>query len=637
MYKVKIDNKIYDVKPKTSIEDFIKNSLDDTSCVAAKLNGEKVDLSFLIEDNYTLEIIKPSDPDGLEIIRHTCAHVFGHALKQIYPQAKMVIGPTIDNGFYYDVHTSESISEKELKSIETLMKKLSKKNYKIQREIVSREKAIDVFTKRNEDYKIKLIEEIPDNETIALYYHEEYTDMCRGPHLTSTKHLNFFKLMKVSGSYWRGDSNNTQLQRIYGTAWDSKENLKSYLNKLEEAEKRDHRKIGQKLDLFHFQEESPGMVFWHDSGWTLFNIVKDFITEYLKNNEYKIINTPQVLDKSLWKKSGHLDKFSDLIFDVSSENREYAIKPMSCPGHIQVYNQGLKSYRDLPIKYAEFGVVHRNEPSGTLHGLMRIRAFTQDDAHIFCTPTQIESEIKSLIANIYDLYKIFGFTDITVELSTRPEKRVGSDEIWDNSENALKAALDSCDIDWSLNAGDGAFYGPKIDFSLKDSLERVWQLGTIQLDFSMPTRLDANYIDSKGNKIAPVMIHRAILGSLERFVGILIEEYAGDLPLWLSPVHAVVMNISDNQKIYCDEIFKRLNSLKIRTEKDIRNEKISYKIREQSMKRIPYMLIVGDNEVKNNELSIRTRTGEDLGVMKVDKFIKMVETLVCDKSILLDN
>tara|TARA_B100001778_G_scaffold118262_1_gene97118 strand:- start:1512 stop:3425 length:1914 start_codon:yes stop_codon:yes gene_type:complete len=637
MYKVKIENKIYDVKPKTSIEDFIKDSLHDVSCVAAKLNGERVDLSFLIEDNYTLEIIKPSDPDGLEIIRHTCAHVFGHALKQIYPQAKMVIGPTIDNGFYYDVHTSQSISEKELKSIETLMKKLSKKNYKIQREIVSREKAIDVFTKRNEDYKIKLIEDIPDNETIALYYHEEYTDMCRGPHLTSTKHLNFFKLMKVSGSYWRGDSNNTQLQRIYGTAWDSKENLKSYLNKLEEAEKRDHRKIGQKLDLFHFQEESPGMVFWHDNGWTLFNIVKDFITEYLKNNEYKIINTPQVLDKSLWKKSGHLDKFSDLIFDVSSENREYAIKPMSCPGHIQVYNQGLKSYRDLPIKYAEFGVVHRNEPSGTLHGLMRIRAFTQDDAHIFCTPTQIESEIKSLIANIYDLYKIFGFTDITVELSTRPEKRVGSDEIWDNSENALKAALDSCDIDWSLNAGDGAFYGPKIDFSLKDSLERVWQLGTIQLDFSMPTRLDANYIDSKGNKIAPVMIHRAILGSLERFVGILIEEYAGDLPLWLSPVHAVVMNISDNQKIYCDEIFKRLNSLKIRTEKDIRNEKISYKIREQSMKRIPYMLIVGDNEVKNNELSIRTRTGEDLGVMKVDKFIKMVETLVCDKSILLDN
>tara|TARA_B100001564_G_scaffold321659_1_gene300432 strand:- start:1391 stop:3304 length:1914 start_codon:yes stop_codon:yes gene_type:complete len=637
MYKVKIENKIYDVEPKTSIEDFIKDSLDDVSCVAARLNGEKVDLSFLIEDNYTLEIIKPSDPDGLEIIRHTCAHVFGHALKQIYPEAKMVIGPTIDNGFYYDVYTSESISEKDLKSIETLMKKLSKKNYKINREIVSREKAIDIFTKRNEDYKIKLINDIPDDEIIAIYYHEEYTDMCRGPHLTSTKHLNFFKLMKVSGSYWKGDSNNTQLQRVYGTAWDTKENLKSYLNKLEEAEKRDHRKIGQKLDLFHFQEESPGMVFWHDNGWTLFNIVKDFITEYLRDNQYKIINTPQVLDKSLWKKSGHLDKFSDLIFDVSSENREYAIKPMSCPGHIQVYNQGLKSYRDLPIKYAEFGIVHRNEPSGTLHGLMRIRAFTQDDAHIFCTPTQIEAEIKNLIANIYDLYKIFGFTDITVELSTRPEKRVGSDEIWDNSENALKAALDGCDINWSLNVGDGAFYGPKIDFSLKDSLDRVWQLGTIQLDFSMPTRLNANYIDSKGNKTAPVMIHRAILGSLERFVGILIEEYAGDLPLWLSPVHAVVMSISDNQKTYCDEICKRLNSIKIRTERDIRNEKISYKIREHSIKRIPYLLIVGDNEVKNNELSIRTRTGEDLGVMKVDKFIKMVETLICDRGILLNN
>ncbi len=637
MFKVKIENKAYDVKPKTSIENFVKDSLDDVSCVAARLNGKKVDLSFLIEDNYTLELIKPSDTEGLEIIRHTCAHVFGHALKQIYPNARMVIGPTIDNGFYYDVLTSESISEKDLKSIETLMKKLSKKNYKIHREVVSKKKAIEIFTERKEDYKIKLIEDIPDDEIIAIYYHEEYIDMCRGPHLTSTKHLNFFKLMKVSGSYWKGDSNNTQLQRVYGTAWDTKENLKSYLNKLEEAEKRDHRKIGQKLDLFHFQEESPGMVFWHDYGWTLFNIVKDFITEYLRENDYKIINTPQVLDKSLWKKSGHLDKFSDLIFDVSSENKEYAIKPMSCPGHIQVYNRGLKSYRDLPIKYAEFGLVHRNEPSGTLHGLMRIRAFTQDDAHIFCTPSQIETEIKNLIANIYDLYKIFGFTDITVELSTRPAKRVGSDEIWDNSENALKAALDSCDINWSLNAGDGAFYGPKIDFSLKDSLERVWQLGTIQLDFSMPTRLDANYIDSKGNKTAPVMIHRAILGSLERFVGILIEEYAGDLPLWLTPVHAVVMNISDNQKTYCDEICKRLNFMKIRTEKDIRNEKISYKIREQSIKRIPYLLIVGDNELKNNELSIRTRTGEDLGIMKVDKFIKMVETLVCDKSILLNN
>ena len=637
MYKVIIENKTFDVAKNTSIEDLIKANLPDISGVAAIVNDKKVDLSSLIEEDSSIKIIKASDPEGLEVIRHTCAHVFGHALKQIYPNAKMVIGPTIDNGFYYDIYNSESISEKDLKLIESLMKKLSKKNYKIQRDVVTRKKAIDVFKKRKEDFKLRLIDDIPDDEIIALYYHEEYIDMCRGPHLTSTKDLNFFKLMKVSGSYWRGDSDNEQLQRIYGTAWDTKENLKVYLNKLEEAEKRDHRKLGQKLDLFHFQEESPGMVFWHNNGWTLFNIVKEFITEYLRSNDYKIINTPQILDKSLWKKSGHLDKFSDLIFDVSSENKEYAIKPMSCPGHIQIYNQGLKSYRDLPIKYAEFGVVHRNEPSGTLHGLMRIRAFTQDDAHIFCTPEQIEDEIKKLISTIYHIYKIFGFTDIKVELSTRPEKRVGSEEIWDKSENALKSALDSCDIDWALNAGDGAFYGPKIDFSLKDSLERVWQLGTIQLDFSMPTRLDASYIDSNGNKLAPVMIHRAILGSLERFVGILIEEYAGDLPLWLSPIHAVVLNISNNQVNYCDEICKKLNSLGIRTEKDLRNEKISYKVREHSMRRTPYLIVIGDNEVENNELSIRTRAGKDLGVMKVDKFIKMVDTLVCDKSILLNN
>ena len=637
MYKVIIENKTFDVAKNTSIEDLIKANLPDISGVAAIVNDKKVDLSSLIEEDSSIKIIKASDPEGLEVIRHTCAHVFGHALKQIYPNAKMVIGPTIDNGFYYDIYNSESISEKDLKLIESLMKKLSKKNYKIQRDVVTRKKAIDVFKKRKEDFKLRLIDDIPDDEIIALYYHEEYIDMCRGPHLTSTKDLNFFKLMKVSGSYWRGDSDNEQLQRIYGTAWDTKENLKVYLNKLEEAEKRDHRKLGQKLDLFHFQEESPGMVFWHNNGWTLFNIVKEFITEYLRSNDYKIINTPQILDKSLWKKSGHLDKFSDLIFDVSSENKEYAIKPMSCPGHIQIYNQGLKSYRDLPIKYAEFGVVHRNEPSGTLHGLMRIRAFTQDDAHIFCTPEQIEDEIKKLISTIYHIYKIFGFTDIKVELSTRPEKRVGSEEIWDKSENALKSALDNCDIDWVLNAGDGAFYGPKIDFSLKDSLERVWQLGTIQLDFSMPTRLDAFYIDSNGNKLAPVMIHRAILGSLERFVGILIEEYAGDLPLWLSPIHAVVLNISNNQVNYCDEICKKLNSLGIRTEKDLRNEKISYKVREHSMRRTPYLIVIGDNEVENNELSIRTRAGKDLGIMKVDKFIKMVDTLVCDKSILLNN
>ena len=592
MYKVKIENKTIDIDGSITVEQLINDNFEKPLYVAAKLNDKLVDLSCSITEDAKIDLIKPNDPDGLEIIRHTCAHLFGHALKQIYPDAKMVIGPTIENGFYYDIYSSDTISEKELKSIETVMKKLSKKNYKIIREVVSKEKALDVFNNRNEDYKIKLIEEIPDDEIIALYYHEEYTDMCRGPHLVSTKHLNYFKLMKVSGSYWKGDSKNTQLQRIYGTAWDTKENLKNYLIRLEEAEKRDHRKIGQKLDMFHFQEESPGMVFWHNNGWTLFNIIKDFITEYLRDNDYKIINTPQVLDKSLWQKSGHLDKFSDLIFGVSSEQKEYAIKPMSCPGHIQVYNQGLKSYRDLPIKFAEFGVVHRNEPSGTLHGLMRIRAFTQDDAHIFCTHNQIEDEIKKLIANIYDIYKIFGFHDIKVELSTRPEKRVGSDEIWDNSENALKTALDASNIVWTLNAGDGAFYGPKIDFSLKDSLDRVWQLGTIQLDFSMPTRLDATYIDADGDKVAPVMVHRAILGSLERFVGILIEEYAGDLPLWLSPIQASILNISNAQEGYCSDLYKKLNINKIRTEVDLRNEKISYKIREHSMKRTPYLLIV---------------------------------------------
>ena len=636
MYKVKIENKTIDIDGSITVEQLINDNFEKPLYVAAKLNDKLVDLSCPITEDAKIDLIKPNDPEGLEIIRHTCAHLFGHALKQIYPDAKMVIGPTIENGFYYDIYSSDTISEKELKSIETVMKKLSKKNYKIIREVVSKEKALDVFNNRNEDYKVKLIEEIPDDEIIALYYHEEYTDMCRGPHLVSTKHLNYFKLMKVSGSYWKGDSKNTQLQRIYGTAWDTKENLKNYLIRLEEAEKRDHRKIGQKLDMFHFQEESPGMVFWHNNGWTLFNIIKDLITEYLRDNDYKIINTPQVLDKSLWQKSGHLDKFSDLIFGVSSEQKEYAIKPMSCPGHIQVYNQGLKSYRDLPIKFAEFGVVHRNEPSGTLHGLMRIRAFTQDDAHIFCTHNQIEDEIKKLIANIYDIYKIFGFHDIKVELSTRPEKRVGSDEIWDNSENALKTALDASNIDWTLNAGDGAFYGPKIDFSLKDSLDRVWQLGTIQLDFSMPTRLDATYIDADGDKVAPVMVHRAILGSLERFVGIFIEEYAGDLPLWLSPIQASILNISNAQEGYCSDLYKKLNIHKIRTEVDLRNEKISYKIREHSMKRTPYLLIVGDKEVENDELSVRTRSGDDLGVMKVDKFIKMVETLVNDKSILLN-
>ena len=635
MTEVIIENKKISISPNESIVEVVSSNFDYSDIIAAKINDSLVDLSEKITGDCSIELVKSSDPEGLEIIRHTCAHVFGHAIKQIYPNTKMVIGPVIDNGFYYDIYAENSISEKELSQIEMLMKKLSKKKYKIVREVVSKEKAIKIFKDRNEDYKLKLINEIPDNEIIAVYHHEEYIDMCRGPHLINTKHLNAFKLTKVSGSYWKGDSKNQPLQRIYGTAWNNKDALADYLKKLSEAEKRDHRKLGQKLDLFHFQEESPGMVFWHDNGWTLFNIVKDYIASYLKENNYQIINTPQVLDKSLWKKSGHLDKFSGLIFDVSSENREYAIKPMNCPGHIQVYNQGLKSYKDLPIKLAEFGLVHRNEPSGTLHGLMRIRAFTQDDAHIFCTPDQIEEEIKILIDNIYNIYKTFGFTDIKIELSTRPDQKVGSEDIWDKAENALKSALDSKNIKWLLNEGDGAFYGPKIDFSLKDSLDRVWQLGTIQLDFSMPTQLDANYINDSGDKTPPVMIHRAILGSLERFMGILIEEHGGNLPLWLSPVQVVILNITESQNDYCNQIRNKLTKSLIRTEIDLRNEKISYKIRQHSVKRIPYMIVVGDKEVENNKISIRTRDGDDMGIMDVDKFIKMVETLVKDYSNLL--
>ncbi|MED5502528.1 MAG: threonine--tRNA ligase, partial [Pseudomonadota bacterium] len=516
--------------------------------------------------------------------------------------------------------------------IEDKMRELAKTDYKIIKEIVSRDKAKTVFKDRDENYKLKLIDDIPEDEVIALYHHNEYIDMCRGPHLINTKFLKYFKLMKISGSYWRGNSNNQTLQRIYGTAWEKKSSLDNYLLKLEEAEKRDHRKLGQKLNFFHFQEEAPGMVFWHANGFHIFNQVKNYITAYLIDNDYKIIDTPQILDKSLWKKSGHLDKFSDLIFDAGSENKEFAIKPMSCPGHIQVYNHGLKSYRDLPLKYAEFGKVHRNEPSGTLHGLLRLRAFTQDDAHIFCTIHQVEDEIGKLIDNIYDIYNIFGFRDIFVELSTRPEKRVGDDRIWDISESALKKTLESKNVKWKINEGDGAFYGPKIDFSLKDSIGRVWQLGTIQLDFSMPERLSATYVNEEGNRVAPVMIHRAILGSLERFVGILIEEYSGNFPLWLSPQQIQIINITSAQDDYCIDLKNKLRSLNFRVDTDLRNEKINLKIRENAILRIPYLLVVGDNELKNNTVSIRTRDGDNLGEMGVEKFIKMLETLVDTKS-----
>ena len=623
--KVIINNKKIEVDDNAILEDVIKKYFKEKNIVAAHVDDAPRDLSDLVTNNSIIEPITTHDKDGLDILRHTCAHIFGHAIKQIYPEVKMVIGPVIENGFYYDILSKNPITEKDLQIIENRMRKLAKKNYSIKREVVSKDKAISIFKDRKEPYKIELIKEINEEEIIAVYHHEEYVDMCRGPHLTNTKHIKAFKLMKTSGSYWKGNSENQALTRIYGTAWPDTDSQDAYLKSLDEAEKRDHRLLGKKLDLFHFQEESPGMVFWHDKGWTVFNLIKDFITHHLRKNSYKIINTPQILDKSLWKKSGHLDKFGDLIFDVGSEKKEFAIKPMSCPGHIQVFNQGLKSYKDLPLKYAEFGVVHRNEPSGTLHGLLRIRAFTQDDAHIFCTSDQIEYEISLLINDIKSIYERFGFNDLKIELSTRPEKRVGSEEIWDKAESSLKKALESNKIDFTVNPGDGAFYGPKIDFSLRDSLGRVWQLGTIQLDFSMPGRLDASYIDSDGNKEVPVMIHRAILGSLERFVGILIEHYSGNLPLWLSPVQVILLNITDTQREYTSSLNEQLQGLGLRSECDLSNEKIGYKIRNHAMTRVPYMIIIGDKELQSKTVSVRDRAGNDLGTMSTEKFSELIK------------
>ena len=623
--KVTINNKKIEVDDNAILEDVIKKYFKEKNIVAAHVDDAPRDLSDLVTNNSIIEPITTDDKDGLDILRHTCAHIFGHAIKQIYPEVKMVIGPVIENGFYYDILSKNPITEKDLQIIENRMRKLAKKNYSIKREVVSKDKAISIFKDRKEPYKIELLKEINDKEIIAVYHHEEYVDMCRGPHLTNTKHIKAFKLMKTSGSYWKGNSENQALTRIYGTAWPDTDSQDAYLKSLDEAEKRDHRLLGKKLDLFHFQEESPGMVFWHDKGWTVFNLIKDFITHHLRKNSYKIINTPQILDKSLWKKSGHLDKFGDLIFDVGSEKKEFAIKPMSCPGHIQVFNQGLKSYKDLPLKYAEFGVVHRNEPSGTLHGLLRIRAFTQDDAHIFCTSDQIEHEISLLINDIKSIYERFGFNDLKIELSTRPEKRVGSEEIWDKAESSLKKALESNKIDFTVNPGDGAFYGPKIDFSLRDSLGRVWQLGTIQLDFSMPGRLDASYIDSDGNKEVPVMIHRAILGSLERFVGILIEHYSGNLPLWLSPVQVILLNITDTQREYTSSLNEQLQGLGLRSECDLSNEKIGYKIRNHAMTRVPYMIIIGDKELQSKTVSVRDRAGNDLGTMSTEEFSELIK------------
>jgi len=592
--------------------------------VAGYLDDQLVDACEVIDKDADVRIITSRDEEGIEIIRHSFAHLMGHAVKQLYPDAKMAIGPVVENGFYYDIATDKPFTPEDVEEIEKRMNELVNKDYDVIREVVSREKAIETFKQRDEPYKLKIINEIPDNEIIKLYYHEEYTDMCRGPHVPNTRLLRNFKLTKLAGAYWRGDSNNEMLQRIYGTAWASKKELKDYLHRIEEAEKRDHRKLGRKQDLFHFQEEAPGMVFWHPKGWTVYKIIENYVSDKMRNHGYQEIHTPQLADRSLWERSGHWDKFHDDMFTTSSENREYALKPMNCPCHIQVFNQGLKSYRDLPLRLAEFGSCLRNEASGTLHGLMRARYFTQDDAHIFCTEDQIQEEVSNFIDLLFEIYRDFGFDQVIMKLSTRPEQRVGSDDVWDKAEKALEIALNEKGLDWGLQPGEGAFYGPKIDFSLRDCLERVWQCGTIQVDFSMPERLAASYVDEHSHKCVPVMLHRAILGSMERFIGILIEENAGSLPIWLAPVQVVVISISENYAEYAKKVLESLKNQGLRVETDLRNETIGLKIREHAMQRVPYQLVVGAREQENNTVAVRTRSGEDLGAMSQQAFSELI-------------
>ena len=593
--------------------------------IAGRVNGERVDACDLITEDARLEIITAKDEDGLEIIRHSCAHLIGHAIKQLYPDAKMAIGPTIDNGFYYDVDMEHSLTQEDLEALEKRMLELAKTKYDVVKKVVSWQEARDTFAARGETYKMEILDEnISKDDRPGLYHHEEYVDMCRGPHVPNMSFCQHFKLMKVAGAYWRGNSENKMLQRIYGTAWGDKKQLKGYLQRLEEAEKRDHRKIGKALDLWHWQEEAPGMVFWHNDGWSIYRELEDFVREKLREYDYEEVKGPLMMDRVLWEKSGHWDKYGDAMFTTESEKREYAIKPMNCPGHVQIFNQGLKSYRDLPLRMAEFGCCHRNEPSGALHGLMRVRGFTQDDAHIFCTEEQILDEVAACIDMVYDTYSTFGFEKIVVKLSTRPEQRIGEDELWERAELALAQALNDKGIEFEYLPGEGAFYGPKIEFTLYDCLERAWQCGTVQLDFMLPGRLGATYVAENNERRTPVMIHRAILGSIERFIGILTEEYAGLFPTWLAPKQVVLMNITDKQADYVQEVVQKLNKLGIRAAADLRNEKIGFKIREHTLKRIPYLLVVGDKEVEEQEVAVRTRTGEDLGKFKVDDFITKI-------------
>ena len=599
--------------------------------IAGRVNGQLVDACDPIVADASVEIVTAKDDDGVDIIRHSCAHLLGHAVKQLYPDVKMVIGPVIEDGFYYDIYSETPFTPEHMEAIEKRMMVLIKQDYDVVKKITPRAEAIQIFQERGEDYKLKLINDMPGEEAFGLYHHQEYVDMCRGPHVPNTRFLKVFKLTKMSGAYWRGDAKNEQLQRIYGTAWADKKQLKAYIQRIEEAEKRDHRKIGKALNLFHMQEQAPGMVFWHPNGWTIYQVLEQYMRKVQHDNGYEEIKTPQIVDRSLWERSGHWGNYATNMFTTSSESRDYAVKPMNCPCHVQVFNQGLKSYRDLPLRMAEFGSCHRNEPSGSLHGLMRVRGFTQDDAHIFCTQAQIQQEVADFIKLTLAVYDDFGFKDIIMKLSTRPEKRVGSEESWDFAEKALADALDSSGLDWDYLPGEGAFYGPKIEFSLKDCLGRVWQCGTIQVDPNMPERLDAEFVNEQGERQVPIMLHRAILGSFERFIGMLIEHYAGWMPVWLAPQQVVVMNITDNQAEACENVVSELKKAGLRAITDLRNEKIGFKIREKTLERVPYMLVLGDKEVESGSVNVRTREGENLGVMSVPEFITLIETAVAEK------
>ncbi len=591
------------------------------AAIAGRVDGRLVDTSYVIDRNAEVAIVTAADADGLEVIRHSTAHLLAQAVKELHPDAQVTIGPVIEDGFYYDFSYKRPFTPEDLAAIEKRMQQIAKRDLPVARQVMERTDAINFFKNQGEHYKAQIIESLPDGEEISLYGQGDFIDLCRGPHVPSTGKLKVFKLLKVAGAYWRGDSNNEMLQRIYGTAWASKEDLKAYLFRLEEAEKRDHRKLGRQLDLFHSQDEAPGMVFWRPKGCQLWQQVEQYMRRVYQNNGYQEVRCPAILDVSLWKKSGHWDNFRENMFFTASENREYAVKPMNCPGHVQIFNSGLRSYRDLPLRYGEFGACHRDEPSGALHGLMRVRAFTQDDGHIFCTPEQIEPEVVNFHQQALKVYEDFGFTGVTVKLALRPEKRLGDDEVWDHAEAALRQALRGCNVQWDELPGEGAFYGPKIEYHLHDSIGRAWQIGTIQVDFMMPQRLGAEYVAEDNTRKIPVMLHRAIVGSMERFIGILIEHYAGALPLWLSPLQVAVLNISEHQSEYAESVARQLVGGGFRASADLRNEKITYKIREHSMQKLPYQVIVGDKEVAANMIAVRARGGADLGQMSLDSFV----------------